>query len=132
MFEKIKSQWHQARGEQLKKEYDDAVIRIKLLTEEGNERFCKSLDYAFNHWTTAHGLIERAPEGLRKAAAKELRSSAKQRHDSGDLGVSYGFIFLSLHIEASCLPGAEAMSVYQSTSDWISLVRRTVQKTAGQ
>lgn len=113
MFEKIKTQWNEARGAQLRKEYDDAVARIKRLTEEGNERFCKSLDYAFNHWTTTHGPVERAPKDLRKAAAKELRSIAKQRHNGGDPGVAYGFVFLAFHIEASYLSGAEAVYTNQ-------------------
>src|SRR6516165_2024351 len=79
MFEKLRTQWNEARGSRLRKEYDDAVLRIKRLTEERNERFCKSLDYAFNKWTTDHGPIEGWPEGLRKAAVKELRAFAKQR-----------------------------------------------------
>ena len=84
MFEKLRTQWNEARGSQLRKEYDDAILRIKRLTDEGNERFCKSLDYAFNKWTTDHGPIEKWPEGLRKAAVKELRAFAKQRLDGGD------------------------------------------------
>jgi hypothetical protein len=131
MFEKLRAQWNEARGSQLREEYDDTALRIKRLTEEGNERFCKSLNYAFDKWTTDHGPIERWRERLRKDAVKELRSFAKQRLDDGDFGVSYGVVLLAFHVEASYLPGADAMEVYQSTSDWISLSRAIVQKMAG-
>jgi hypothetical protein len=68
----------------------------------------------------------------RQAAVKECRSFAKQRFDGGDFGASYGFVLIAFHIEASYLPGADAMSVHQSTSDWISVNRATIQKMAGQ
>ena len=128
MFEKLKTQGNEARGSQLRKEYDDAVLRMKRLTEEGKERYFKSLDYTFYKMTTDNGPIEGWSEGLRKAVVKELRAFAKQRFNGGDLGVSYGFVLMAFHIEASYLPGTDAMSVYQSTSDWISLTRTFVQK----
>jgi len=56
---------------------------------------------------------------IRKFAVKEMRKDARRRYEH-DIGASYALEFLSYHIEASYLPGEDAVFVYNLTSEYIA------------
>jgi hypothetical protein len=40
MFESIKRRWREARGEGLRREFEDAILRLNGLGSDVNERAC--------------------------------------------------------------------------------------------
>jgi hypothetical protein len=119
MFGKLKARWRQARGTQLKRQFDNATRWVDDLGDEQAERFGRGLNHLFNDWVRRFGPVEDCDVRTRKFTVKEMRNDARRRYEH-DTGASYALEFLSYHIEASYLPGEDAAFVYQLTSQYIS------------
>jgi len=118
MFENLKDRWRQARGAQLKRQFENATRWADDLGDEQAERFGRGLNYLFVDWVKRFGPVKDCDVRTRKFAVRRMRNDARRRYER-DIGASYALEFLSYHIEASYLPGEDAASVYNLTSQYI-------------
>ena len=85
------------------------------LGDEQAERFSHGLNFLFNDWVKRFGPVKDCDVRTRKFSVREMRTDARRRYEH-DIGASYALEFLAFHIEASYLPGEDAASVYDLTS----------------
>lgn len=119
MFGNLKARWRQARGAQLKRQFENATRWADDLGDEQAERFGRGLNHLFNDWVKRFGPVKDCDVRSRKFAVRQMRTDARRRYEH-DIGASYALEFLSYHIEASYLPGEDATFVYDLTSQTIS------------
>ena len=112
------TRWGQARGTQLKRQFENASLYIRDLADEQTERFGRGLNYLFSDWVERFGPVKDCEVRIRKHTVKEMRSEARRRYEH-DIGAAYALEFLSYHVEASYLPGEDAAFVYDLTSHYI-------------
>ena len=60
-----------------------------------------------------------------------MRGDARRRYEH-DIGAAYALEFLSYHIEASYLPGADAAFVYDLTAHYISQASDAARKVPSE
>ena len=101
------TRWREARGTQLKRQFENASLYVRDLGDEQAERFGRRLNYLFNDWVERFGLVKDCEVRIRKHTVKEMRSDARRRYER-DIGAAYALEFLSYHVEASYLPGGDA------------------------
>ncbi len=118
MFENLKARWQEARGTRLKRQFENAVRWADDLGEDQAERFGHGLNFLFNDWVRRFGPVKDCDVRTRKFSVKEMKSDARRRYER-DIGASYALEFLAFHIEASYLPGEDAASVYNLTSQYV-------------
>jgi hypothetical protein len=118
MFRNLKARWQEARGAQLRRQFENASRWVDDLGEEQAERFGRGLNFLFKDWVERFGPVKDCDVGTRKFTVKEMRNDARRRYEH-DIGASYALEFLSYHLEASCLPGEDAAFVYNLTSQYI-------------
>jgi hypothetical protein len=115
MFGNLKARWRQARGAQLKRQFENATRSLRRAGRALRPRAESSVQRL--------GEKIRSGQGLRCADPKVRRQAneadARRRYEH-DIGASYALEFLSYHIEASYLPGEDATFVYDLTSRTIS------------
>jgi hypothetical protein len=131
MFESLKALQGQARGAQLKRQFENASLHARDLGDEQAERFGRGLNYLFNDWVERFGPVMDCEIRIRKHSVKEMRSDARRRYEH-DIGAAYALEFLSYHIEASYLPGEDATFVYDLTSYYISQAGDAGRRMAGE
>ena len=119
MFGHLTTRWRQARGAQLKRQFENASLYVRDLGDEQGKRFGRGLNYLFNDWVERFGPVKDCALRIRKHTVKEMRKDARRRYEH-DIGAAYALEFLSYHVEASCLPGEDAQFVYDLTSYYIS------------
>jgi hypothetical protein len=119
MLGNLRTRRQAARGARLKRQFENATLWINDLWEEQAERFGRGLNFLFNDWVERFGPVKDCDAQTRKFTVKEMRSDARRRYEH-DIGASYALEFLSYHIEASYLPGEDAATVYDLTSQRIS------------
>lgn len=112
MFKSIKRVWQEARGKLLADEFNDAVMRLGELPPEARLR--AYLNYAgwYDQLTQHHGSLNNLSNDARKMIAREIlrRAKSKFRFDSG---TGYGFALMSMYLESSALPGAQAGTIHR-------------------
>ena len=113
------TRWREARGTQLKRQFENASLYVRDLGDEQAERFGSGLNYLFNDWVQRFGPVKGCEVRIRKHTVEEMRSDARRRYEY-DIGAAYALEFLSYHVEASYLPGEDAAFVYDLTSYYIS------------
>ncbi len=119
MFESLTTRWGEARGTQLKRQFENASLYIRDLGDEQADRFGRGLSFLFNDWVERFGPPKDCEVRIRKHTVKEMRHDARRRYQD-DIGAAYALEFLSYHVEASYLPGEDAAFVYDLTSHYIS------------
>jgi hypothetical protein len=119
MFGNLKARWRQARGTQLKRQFENATRWVDDLGDEQAERFGRGLNYLFVDWVKRFGPVKDCDARTRKFAVRQMRNDARRRYER-DIGASYALEFLSYHIEASYLPGEDATFVYNMTLRYVS------------
>jgi hypothetical protein len=119
MFERLRTSWQEARGAELKRQFENARLHARDLGDEQAERFGRGLNFLFNDWVERFGPVRGCEIRVRKHTVKEMRKDARLRYEH-DIGAAYALEFLSYHIEASYLPGEDAAFVYDLTSRYIS------------
>jgi hypothetical protein len=102
-----------------KRQFENASLYIRNLGNEQAERFGRGSSYLFNDWVERFGPLKDCEARIRRQTIKKMRSDARRRYEH-DIGAAYALEFLSYHIEASYLPGEDAASVYDLTTDYIS------------
>ena len=115
----LMTRWREARGTQLKRQFENASLYVRNLGDEQAERFGRGLNYLLNDWVERFGPVKDCEVRIRKHTVKEMRSDARRRYEH-DIGAAYALEFLSYHVEASYLPGEDAAFVYDLTSYYIS------------
>ena len=125
------TRWREARGAQLKRQFENASLYVRDLGDEQAERFGRGLNYLFNDWVERFGPVKDCEVRTRKHTIKEMRSDARRRYEH-DIGASYALEFLSYHIEASYLPGEDAAFVYDLTFHYISEAGDAAPRMAGE
>ena len=113
------TRWWEARGTQLKRQFENASLYVRNLGDEQAERVGRGLNYLFNDWVERFGPVKDCEVRIRKHAVREMRSDARRRYEH-DIGAAYALEFLSYHVEASYLRGEDAAFVYDLTSYYIS------------
>ena len=119
MFERLTTRWREARGTQLKRQFENASLYLRDLGDEQAERFGRGLNYLFNDWVERFGPVKDCEVRTRKHTVKEMKRDARRRYEH-DIGAAFALEFLSYHVEASYLPGEDAAFVYDLTSHYIS------------
>lgn len=119
MFGPLRTRWGQARGAELKRQFENASLYVRDLGDEQAERFGRGLQALFNDWIERFGPVKDCEIRIRKHTVREMRRDARRRYEQ-DIGAAYALEFLSYHIEASYLPGEGAAFVYDLTSHYIS------------
>jgi hypothetical protein len=119
MFGHLIARMREARGAQLKGQFENASLYLRDLGEEQAERFSRGLSHLFTEWVDRFGPLKDCEIHIRKRAVKDMRADARRRYEH-DMGAAYAIEFLSHHIEASYLPGEDAAFVYDMTSYYIS------------
>lgn len=120
MFSTIKRRWKEARGEELKKELNDAITRLDSLPEEVNSRAMNTLATSYRYLTTEAGPFENVANEGKMNLSKMLSSKARKEFKM-NLGRGYGLALLSMHLESSCLPGEDAKFVHDSTAHFLAI-----------
>jgi hypothetical protein len=123
--------WEQARAARLKRQFENASLYIGDLADVQAERFGRGLNYLFNDWVERFGPVKDCEVRIRKHTVKEMRRDARRRYEH-DIGAAYALEFLSYHVEASYLPGADAAFVYDLTSHYILEAGDAARRMAGE
>ncbi len=131
MFGRLIAHMREARGTDLKRQFENASLHLRDLGDEQAERFGRGLNHLFNDWVDRFGPVKDCEVPIRKRAVKEMRTDARRRYEH-DMGAAYAIEFLSYHIEASYLPGEDAAFVYDMTSYYISQNADAARKGSGQ
>jgi hypothetical protein len=131
MLRHLMTHWREARGTDLKRQFENASLYLRDLGDEQAERFARGLNHLFNDWVDRFGPVKDCEVRIRKYAVKEMRADARRRYEH-DMGAAYAIEFLSYHIEASYLPGEDAAFVYDLTSHYISQGGDAARKESGQ
>lgn len=116
MFEGIKRQWREARGEGLRREFEDAILRLNGLGPEVNVRASLTLANALRELETQYGPLTNISNDGKMRLAKQIRQAAKQKFTL-DMGSGYGLALLSMHIESQAVPGDHGRFVQAATQD---------------
>jgi hypothetical protein len=119
MFGRLITHWREARGTQLRRQFENASLYVRDLGDEQAERLGRGLNYLFNDWVERFGPVKDCELRIRKHTVKEMKRDARRRYED-DIGAAYALEFLSYHVEASYLPGEDAAFVYDLTSFYIS------------
>jgi hypothetical protein len=114
-----------------KRQFENASLYIRNLGNEQAERFGRGSSYLFNDWVERFGPLKDCQARIRRQTIKKMRSDARRRYEH-DIGAAYALEFLSYHIEASYLPGEDAASVYDLTTDYISQAGDAARKDGGE
>ena len=131
MFRQLMTRWQEARGRQLKRQFENACLYVRDLGGEQAERFGRGLNYLFNEWVERFGPVKDCEVRIRKHTVKEMRRGARRRYEH-DIGAAYALEFLSYHVEASYLPGEDAAFVCDLTSHYISEAGDAARRTADE
>jgi hypothetical protein len=115
MFESIKGLWRGARGGMLRKEFVDLTLRLPTLSEPQAERCGRFASLLLRDWNARFGPVKDAQVSLRKAGVEQFKSVARQRFET-DVGAAFGYALMSMHLESSYLPGADAKTVFDLSS----------------
>jgi hypothetical protein len=73
MFGNLKARWRQARGAQLKRQFENATRWADDLCDEQAERFGRGLNHLFNDWVKRFGPVKDCDVRTRKFAVRQMR-----------------------------------------------------------
>jgi hypothetical protein len=130
MFERIKRQWREARGEGLRREFEDAILRLNGLGPEVNARASLTLAKSLRELEANHGPLANISNDGKVRLAKQLRQFAKQKF-TFDMGTGYGLALLSMYVESQAVPGPHGRFVESASQDFVSAARQVEQSMAG-
>jgi hypothetical protein len=99
--------WHEARGNVLRKEFEDSMLRLPALGDEVNLRASLTMADGFHKLAQRFGSLSNVSNDGKKKIAAQLKEEAKQSFDF-DMGRGYGLALLSMLFESEALPGEDA------------------------
>jgi hypothetical protein len=69
----------EARGTQLKRQFENASLYIHDLGNEQAERFGRGLNYLFNDWVGRFGSVKDCEVRIRQQSIRKMRRDARRR-----------------------------------------------------
>ena len=110
MFGKLINNWHAARGDILRKEVEDAILRLNGMGPEINMHACLTMADAYRFLLERYGSITNMTNQGQKLTAKMLSKKARGKFHF-NVGQGYGLFLLSAYVEAHALPGKDVAFV---------------------
>jgi len=104
--------WREARGNVLRQQFDDAMMRLKGANEPAMRAFFNNVEQTIEPLREAYGP---ASPSERKAILKHCRKSMNEMWDRGDWPSSLGLGISCLNIESEHVPGEDAAYVKRET-----------------
>jgi len=107
MFSGIKKRWREARGDTLRVEVEDLVLKLQAADEAVNQRAVITLYEEYKNLESQFGEINNISDSGKVKLAKRLTKSARYVFEY-DMGKGYGLLILSAYLESQALPGDDA------------------------
>ena len=104
--------WREARGAMMRKEYEDAMTRMRNANSSARSAFLASIDTRIEDVVNLYGL---ASKSERKVLLKQARQSALAMWNSGDWPSALGLSIACLNAESRYVPGEDAAYVSRET-----------------
>lgn len=104
----ILDMWRQARGAVLRREYDDAMFRMRDANDSARAAFLNNLAQTIDSVVATYSS---ASKSERKALLKQMRDVARDMWASGDWPSALGLGISCLNAESRFIPGADAAYV---------------------
>jgi hypothetical protein len=108
----ILDMWREARGDVMRREFDDAITRIRNANETARSAFFNNIDQTIGPLKEMYGP---ASASERKQLLKHCRNSAIQMWDGGDWPSALGLSISGLNVESEFVPGEDAAYVKEQT-----------------
>lgn len=118
MFDKLKRQWRNARGPGLRRDMEDAVLRLNAAGPEVNARAALSLQNAYRDLESRYGSLANVSNDGKLKLAKELRQAGRRQFDL-DMGGAYGIGLLSMWLESQAISGPDATFVFNTANGFL-------------
>jgi len=112
----------------LLQEFDDAFQRLQSASPETHAELLVGLTTGYLNIKNQAASLENSSAEYRRQLAKQIRQHAKSKFHT-NVGLAYALAFLSMHIEATALPGEQAETVRTRTMDLINIALLEVSKT---
>jgi hypothetical protein len=106
----------EARGAVLRREYEDAMARMRDANQTARAAFLNNINQTIEYVVAVYSA---ASESERKALLKDARTSALEMWNSGDWSSSLGLVISCLNAESRFTPGADAFYVKLATDQLI-------------
>ena len=123
MFKAVIEKGARARSEQLRREWEDLVLRIAGADESFQLRMVDRIN-AMSQWLTDRciSLDNKMSQEEKQSLAKELRAFAQASFHK-DLAGSYAAAVVCCYVESETLPGFDAVFVRDHSESMIVLAR---------
>ena len=108
--------WREARGGVLRREYEDAMARMRDASASAKSAFLNNIHQTIEQVVAVYSA---ASESERKELLKDARTSALEMWNSGDWPSSLGLVISCLNAESRFTPGADAFYVKLATDQLI-------------
>jgi hypothetical protein len=102
----------EAPGAVLRREYEDAMARMREANDAAKSAFLNNIHQTIEHVVDVYSA---ASESERKAFIQDARTSALEMWNSGDWPSSLGLVISCLNAESRFTPGADAFYVKLAT-----------------
>lgn len=119
MFGLMKEAWRDSRGQVLRDDLNDILLRVPLLSKNNVSIMQETIVKEVSHIEGKYGSLSNIPRDLRIRVAKTLVEEARTLYDV-NTGKGYGLCYVSMFLESSVLPGDAAQWVYTKTSETIN------------
>lgn len=108
----ILDRWHEARGTVMRKEFEDAMARMKNANEPARRAFLNNIHQTIDEIVAFH---TSASSSERRQFLKQCVRSATDMWNRGDWPSALGFGISCLHAESRFVPGDDAAYVREQT-----------------
>jgi hypothetical protein len=81
MLRHLMTHWREARGTDLKRQFENAFLYPRDLGDEQAERFGRGLNHLFDTWVKRCGPVKDCEIRIRKQTVKEPRADARRRYE---------------------------------------------------
>ena len=113
----ILDRWREARGNVMRKEFEDVIMRMRSANESAKSAYLNNVDQTIEALKEEYGP---ASASDRKTLLKNCKKSANQMWASGDWPSALGPGISCLNIESEYVPGEDAAYVKAQTDKIIA------------
>jgi hypothetical protein len=117
----ILDMWRQARGSAMRKEYEDAMARMRDANQHARAAFLNNIEQTVDEVVRSYSA---ASPSDRKALLKQLHDAARSMWTSGDWPSALGLGISSLNAESRFVPGDDAAYVRAETDRLVQEARK--------
>jgi hypothetical protein len=112
--------WHRARGDILRKEIDDLVLRSSRFQPDASKKAMEACGRSALDFFQKYGSEANLSEKGRRESARKIRREAKKQYDY-NIGQATGQTIFALYLEAGALPGPNATYVRGQSKELLKL-----------